>query len=142
MSGFELKITDTSGNELKNFLGDIIKDADMVGDDILKEAAKIIKVRVEGNLRNLQKKRYNKSGYELKRPREIHMADDVTIKFSNDKHGYRVAKIVGGKYTGTLWHIVNNGTYLAKATHFMDKSINQSDIQIESALDNKMKEVF
>lgn len=137
---FNMKITDTSG--LDKFMESILIDVENVGEEALKKCAHVIKAKVEGNLRQLQKKHYNKNGNELKRPREIHMADDVVVKITKDKFGHRVAKVQGGKKTGTLWHIVNDGTYKNSATHFMDNAINQSDSSIASSLDEELRKVF
>lgn len=117
----------------------LINATDEAGDKIMKRCASIIKVRVESKLRSTQKKHVNESGIEIKRPREIHMADDVVIKAGKDKYGYRYAKVGGGKKTGTLWHIVNDGTYKNKATHFMDNVINETSSEVEGTIDSELR---
>lgn len=117
----------------------LINATDEAGDKIMKKCASIIKVRVEGKLRSTQKKHVNKNGAEIKRPREIHMADDVVIKTGKDKYGYRYAKVGGGKKTGTLWHIVNDGTYKNKATHFMDNVISETSSEVDGIIDQELR---
>lgn len=53
-----------------------------------------------------------------------HMHQDVKVS-KNKKQG-RVT-VGGGKLTGTLWHIVDEGTYRMNATHFIDKILNVLD---------------
>ena len=53
-----------------------------------------------------------------------HMYQDV--KVSKNKKKGRVT-VGGGKLTGTLWHIVDEGTYNTDATHFIDKILNALD---------------
>jgi HK97 gp10 family phage protein len=135
-----MKITDTSS--LDKAMQTILTDVGKVSDFTLKRCAHVVKTRVENNLRSIQKKHYNKNGHELKRPREIHMADDVVIKFTKDKFGYRIIKVQGGKKTGTLWHVVNDGTFRNRATHFMDNAISSSEEEIQQILDEELRKVF
>ena len=67
------------------------------------------------------------------------MADDVVIKTGKDKYGYRYAKVGGGKRTGTLWHIVNDGNYKNNATHFMDNALSEVNGEIELILDQELR---
>lgn len=117
----------------------LINATDEAGDKIMKKCASIIKVRVESRLRSTQRKHVNQNGVELKRPREIHMADDVVIKRGKDRYGYRYAKVGGGKQTGTLWHIVNDGTYKNTATHFMDQVIQDTSSEVEGVIDQELR---
>lgn len=118
----------------------LLKTSEEVGEKIIRKTSKVVKARVEVNLRQIQKVWHNKDGTEKKRPREVHFADDVKCVIGKDQHGYRYAKIQGGKHTGTLWHIVNDGTYRTKATHFMDSAI--SDMDIEKIIDEELRKVF
>ena len=131
---FKMKVIESSID-----LQTLINASDEAGDKIMKKCASIIKVKVEGKLRSTQKKHVNQSGTEVKRPREVHMADDVVIKTGKDKYGYRYAKVGGGKKTGTLWHIVNDGTYKNKATHFMDNVINETSSEVEVTIDQELR---
>lgn len=137
---FSMKITDTE--DLNKAVQTIVTDVGKVSEFTLKRCAKVVQTRVEGNLHTLEKQLYNQKGYPLKRPREIHMSQDVIIRFTKDRYGYRIVKVQGGKQTGTLWHIVNDGTYKNSATHFMDNAIAQSEKEIESILDQELRKVF
>jgi len=131
---FKMRVVEDSIN-----LNILINASEQAGDKIMKRCASVIKVRTEGNLRAAQKKHFNQNGYELKRPREIHMSDDVVIKTGKDKYGYKYAKVGGGKHTGTLWHIVNDGTYRTKATHFMDRTISETEGEIQAIIDEELR---
>lgn len=131
---FKMRVIEDSIN-----LQTLINASDLAGERIMKQCASVLKVRCEGKLRAMQKPHYNKNGSEIKRPREIHMADDVVIKIGRDKYGYRYAKVCGGKQTGTLWHIVNDGTYKNNATHFMDNVISESENEIQAIIDQELR---
>ena len=142
MATFTMSMTDTNDNDLGKAMKSILTDVQMCEEITLNKAAKIINVRVEGNLRAIQKTWKNKDGSDKKRLREVHMADDVVVRTGKDKYGYRYAKIQGGKQTGTLWHIVNDGTYRSKATHFMDNSMSEADQDIQNAIDESLRKGF
>ena len=139
MGSITMRISDNNNND---FMNGILKDVQVAEEATLQKCAKVIKARAEGNLRTIQKVWKNKDGTDKKRPREIHMAEDVIISRSKDKFGNKVVKICGGKQTGTLWHIVNDGTYRSKATHFMDKTINDTNSNVESIIDQKLGRHF
>jgi HK97 gp10 family phage protein len=72
----------------------------------------------------------------------VHMKDDVVASVVEDKkYGGKMARIRGGRRTGTLWHLVNDGTYRSQASHFIDKAMNDVDDMIDGLLDNAMKDV-
>ena len=120
---FKMRVIEDSIN-----LQTLINASDQAGDKIMKRCASVIKVRAEGNLRAL---------HHSNKP--IHMADDVVIKTGKDKYGYKYAKVGGGKHTGTLWHIINDGTYRTKATHFMDRTISETEGEIQSIIDEELR---
>lgn len=117
----------------------LINATDEAAENTMKQCASVIKTRVEGKLRGLQKTNVNQNGTEIKRRRKVHMADDVVIKTGKDKYGYRYAKVGGGKKTGTLWHIVNDGTYKNKATHFMDNVISETSSEVDGIIDQELR---
>lgn len=141
MATFMMRISDTD-NDLGKSMQTIITDVTKVEGLTLNRCANIIKTRVEGNLKALKKTHYNKHGAKLRRPRDIHMADDVVIRSGKDKYGYRYVKVQGGKSTGTLWHIVNDGTFRNTATHFMDNAMSQAETDIQSIIDEELRKVF
>lgn len=120
----------------------LISATDEAGDKIMKQCASVTQERVKARLKYEQKPSFNANGHKLKRPREIHMADDVIAKTGKDKYGYRYAKVSGGKATGTLWHIVNDGTFKNQATHFMDDAIRESQEEIENIIDQQLRKAI
>ena len=75
---------------------------------------------------------------KLPKKRGVHMYQDVK-KVVSKKYGY--VSIGGGKKTGTLWHIVNDGTYKTKATHFMDSVLTAIDTASDKVWDKKAREL-
>lgn len=124
--GFRYEDTD----KLEVFLGNLETDCRIVGETIQNESAKVIKARVVGQLDKLRTKT-NKADYK-------HMADDVIIRTVRDQYGDMVVRVRGGGKTGTLWHIVNDGTYRSNATHFMDKALSESESEIENIIDTQI----
>ena len=91
-----------------------INVADKIGDYTKEEA--------ERQLKRIQRKG------KLPKNRKVHMYQDVK-KVISKKYGY--VSIGGGKITGTLWHIVNDGSYRTKATHFIQAILNSVDKEID-----------
>lgn len=133
---FKMSVTD-DGMDLTL----LIRDSEGVAEKVLSKARSILKTRVTSKLKAMEYKATNKDGTP-KKHRDIHMWEDVQTKISTDKYGYKVLKIGGGKKTGTLWHIVNDGTYRTPATHFMDDTISQSENEIQRLIDAELKKVF
>lgn len=124
---FKMNIIEDSIN-----LQTLINASDEAGERIMKKCATVIKTRVEGKLNSLR----------TAQSEHIHLADDVVIKTGKDKYGYRYAKVGGGKKTGTLWHIVNDGTYKNRATHFMDNTIKESENEVQQIIDQELRRSF
>lgn len=59
------------------------------------------------------------------------LADDVSRTIRTTKWGDKYVSIRGGKKTGTLWHIVNDGTLHSRGTHFLDRAMKQMDDNID-----------
>jgi len=69
--------------------------------------------------------------------------DDIQASLVDDKEfGGKRALVRGGRDTGTLWHILNNGTRRSRATNFMDKAIADVDGKLDATLDIVMREEF
>lgn len=128
MMAFNIK---TDGEKVEVFLDEILKDIESVEENFLKKSANIMKQNVVNNLNRLRTTT-SKEGYK-------HMADDVQARIVKDKYGDKVARVRGGKNTGTKWHIVNDGTYRSKATHFMDDAIKQTENDLETIVNEEMK---
>lgn len=112
-------------------------------DDTGKKIRKIVSLRIKSDLvTQLRAMKYiprNKDGSTGKRQREIHMADDVHITNRKDRLGYEVTRINGGKQTGTLWHILNDGNYGHPGNHFMDNTLSKVDDFIDKTIDEEMR---
>lgn len=80
-----------------------------------------------------QLKHFQRKG-KLPKSRNVHMYQDVK-KVTSKKYGY--VSIGGGRYTGTLWHIVNDGTYRNRALHFIDAVLKMIDLEVERIWDDK-----
>lgn len=69
--------------------------------------------------------------------RGVHMYQDVKKSYSKK---LKRATIGGGKATGTLWHIVNDGAYRTRATHFIDAVLKNTDNKVDEIIDRKARE--
>lgn len=64
--------------------------------------------------------------------RSLHTYQDVK-KTHSKKYGY--VAVGGGGLTGTLWHIINDGTYRSRATHFIDAILANLDGNADKVFD-------
>lgn len=117
--------------EMKLFLTDTIKITEEVEEAYLRRSAKLVKSNIVKNLKHFESD-ISKAGYK-------HMAEDVTYSIVKDKYGDKVAKVKGGRKTGSKWHLVNDGTYRSRATHFMDAAMEQSERELEQMLDDELR---
>lgn len=113
------------------YLKEIIGATEAAEEKYLRRSAQIMKRNIVRNLKHF-KSSIEKAGY-------VHMADDVTYSITKDKYGKKVARVRGGRKTGTKWHLVNDGTYKMDATHFMDSAITQTERDLETITDEEMK---
>jgi HK97 gp10 family phage protein len=134
-----MKIRFEGGDKMEVELGQIPRESENAGIEIQKKCAKIIKNSVEKRLRSISQKSAHANS---KKRRRVHMADDVRTMTKKDKYGDIIVKVQGGKQTGTLWHIVNDGTYRSRATHFMDGALADCEAAVESAVDEELRKVF
>lgn len=84
--------------------------------------------------------------YDGTRP-YVHVKDDVRFAVKKNKEGRLYVSVKGGKYTGYKWHQLNDG-HIARdgktfvpGTKFMDRALQASEGDIESALHDLMKKV-
>ena len=104
----------------------------------LKTIGLTVKVNVEENLPRSAK---------VKKKRIPHMKDDVEYELKTSRTGERYVSIRGGKKTGKLWHLVNDGHVAEDGTvvsgnHFIDKAVSQSEKEIESIVDSFIEGVL
>lgn len=130
----KMRFEDT--DKLEVVLGSIIKDCENAGLEAQKECAQIAKKAV---VRRLEKIKTSQDENE-----EIvtHMCNDVQIKTTKDRFGDNIVKLQGGKKTGTLWHLVNDGTYRSDPTHFMDLALNDAEEDFNNAIEEKLRGVL
>lgn len=105
------------------FLTGINNDTEELGIRMLKLAGEKAKELVVANL-----EKHRRVLAVRHRPA---LADDVKLSIKTDKFGEKYAKVMGGKKTGTLWHIVNDGNLHSKPTHFLDDALKSLDGEID-----------
>ena len=131
--GFKVEHTEKDNDAFDVFLKGISAESEEAERKMLKEAGERVKKRVVVNLnkhRRILAKRYKN------RPA---MADDVKVSTRKDRGGNLVARVQGGKWTGTLWHLVNDGHLHAQPTHFMDDALKSLDSDIDDVWDKVME---
>ncbi len=131
--GFNVDYTEKDNNTFEVFLKGISAESEEAERKMLKEAGEQVKKYVVANLnkhRRVLAKRYKG------RPA---MADDVRVSTRRDRGGNLVARVQGGKRTGSLWHLVNDGHLHAQPTHFMDNALKSLDGDIDDMWDKVMK---
>jgi HK97 gp10 family phage protein len=99
---------------------------------IITKGAKVIKSAV---INNLHRSDLGPTATNYDGTPYIHMKDDVKTQIKDDKTGNTYAIIKGGRYTGYKWHMLNNGTSKTKATHFVDKTLEQTENEINQIID-------
>lgn len=123
-------------DKLEVMLGSISRDCEKAGLDAQKECAEVVKREVVRRLNSIR------TSDKVTRKRIKHMTDDVQIKITKDQFGDVIVKVQGGKSTGTLWHLVNDGTHRSDPTHFMDLALNSVENEIKQIIDNKLRQVL
>lgn len=138
-----VKIRYHDSDKLEVFLSSISNDAYAVKQQTLKRSGETIKQEVIKALPRSSKEvdqAFYGGKYQYKT--HIHMQDDVKVVMDmNGLYGDQV-KVRGGRATGTLWHLVNDGTSEAKPTHFMDKAQDAAEPLIDKILEDEMGAVF
>lgn len=129
-----LNVTYYESNEdtLEAYLNGVLRDSEQTQDEALRQAGNEVKTYI---VRELNRHRRTLAKRYKGRPA---MADDVVM---NVKNG--TAKISGGKKTGTLWHIVNDGNLHSRPLFFMDGALTQMDGNIDrlwDKVDGRLKE--
>lgn len=125
---FKIDYREDNKDTLEAYLSGILKDSAITEADMLDEAAQTVKEYVVANLNK------HRRALAVRYKGRPAMADDVKI---NKSRG--TAKIQGGKKTGTLWHLVNDGNLHSTATHFMDGALARLDGDIDKLWDEIMR---
>lgn len=119
-----MNIKDIESESFDAWIEGLGKDGVNATISVTEELAELAKKEAIIELQKLKRKGV------LPRKRKFHMYQDVVIVSSRR---YKRMEVGGGKETGTLWHIVNDGTYRTNATHFMDNVVNRIDAVAEAA---------
>lgn len=130
---FKVKHTEKEGDSFEVYLKNILTESEQAERDMLKEAGEQVKECV---VANLNKHRRALAARYKGRPA---MADDVKISTRKDRNGNIATKVQGGKKTGTLWHLVNDGTLHTMGNHFMDEALARLDGSIDQLWDKIMR---
>lgn len=123
--GFDLTYKEYNEDTLQAYLASISIEATDLEKKMLESASEEVKEQIVANLnkhRRIIAVRYGN------RPA---MADDVKTTIKTDTYGDKYAKVMGGKKTGTLWHLVNDGNLHSNPTHFMDNALKKLDKDID-----------
>lgn len=126
--GFGIVYKEYNEDTLQTYLNSIVEDSEKTQEEMLKEASEQVKEYVVANLNK------HRRALAVRYKGRPAMADDVSISMRKG-----VARVSGGKMTGTLWHLVNDGTLHTSATHFMDGALARLDGSIEKLWDEVMK---
>lgn len=125
--GFKIDYREDNKDTLEAYLSTIIKDSEKTEKEMLKEAAEQVKKYIVANLNK------HRRAIAIRYKGRPAMADDVKIRKTKGS-----AKIQGGKMTGTLWHLVNDGNLHSAPTHFMDGALSRLDGDIDGIWDKVM----
>lgn len=128
-------------NNLTTDITEMLKDMQNITEkehkSLLQSCGDIIKTNV---IRNMKRSKNNKSDY-------VHMADDVKVKVKKNKYGNMYMSVEGGKKTGYKWRFLNdgaidqNGNVLNQADHFMEKSMEDSNNDVEQEINKFIEKV-
>lgn len=131
--GFNIDYKEYSDDTLEVYLTDIIKDSEITEREMLREASEKVKEFVVANLNR------HRRVLSIRYKNRPAMADDVKISVRKGNWGGNYAKVMGGKMTGTLWHLVNDGNLHSTPTHFMDGALARLDGDIDKLWDKAMR---
>ena len=132
--GFKIELGNQNSRSFDDFTDKILENCEDMETKVLEELKKEAPSIVKKELMKVQRRG------KLPPGRTKHMHADVKATIAKDKWGYKELKIKGGKQTGSLWHIVNDGTYKSKATHFIDKSMDAIDNITNDVINAVMEE--
>lgn len=125
-------------SSLENELRSMSKELNIAKAPIIRKCSQVIKKNVE---KNLPKSDLGATATNYDGTPYVHMRNDVKATVKDDKAGNVYAIIGGGKYSGFKYHMLENGTSNTEAIHFLDKSMKESDSEIDSIVDDAIREV-
>lgn len=118
---------DPDGRKLEEWLKSLGEDAKEAVEEVAEEVTEAATPAIIAELQAVHDSGYNIGGLVEKHPP---LFSDV-VKKNLKKKGYW--QIKGGKATGKLWHIVNDGTYRTRPRRFMLPAMDAADGAIDSA---------
>ena len=83
----------------------------------------------------------------IKKAEYTHMQDDIQAVVKKDKNGRLYVRVQGGKKTGYKWRFLNDGaitkdgSVLVQATHFIEKSIQDSQSEVDLEADKLIERI-
>ena len=122
--------------KLDKFLADTSLAAENAKLEFLKESSKIAKAAVLKHIpRTMGVRRHTH-----RKP----MHKDVQAGLAPDKKfGGKRMRVRGGRQTGRLWHILNDGAHRRnQPTHFIDKAMRDIEGDIDALLDKTLRGEF
>lgn len=137
-----VKMTYHDSDKLQVVVDDVLKDIELTEEEVFKVMKPKLKqiavdeTRKLKRIKNIRPERFRKNG---EKRRNKHLYQDVVVKEDKDKYGHKVLRVRGGSQTGTIWHIVNDGTYRTKATHFMDKIVDRAGAELDAIAERELK---
>ena len=131
--GFKVDYREHNEDTLEVYLSSIVTDSEETEREMLKNAGEELK---EFMIQSLNRHRRVLAIRYRGRPA---MADDVKLTVRVSKWGEKYARVMGGKKTGTLWHLVNDGNLHSTPTHFMDSALAKLEGEIDKIWDKTMR---
>lgn len=132
-----IRLSYKDSNEITGIVDDILEDLELTKEEVLKlMSPRLKRIAIEETrkikrIKNIQQHTKNKKG---ERRRTKHLYQDIVVTIKKDEFGEKVLRVGGGWSTGTLWHLVNDGTYRTQPTHFMDKIIKKAEKEFDEIL--------
>ena len=128
-------MTYKESGKLENYLGGTVLEVEAAKDRFLTDAKDKSKKAVLHHIPHTSGKRR----HAHRKP----MHKDVQAQLVPDKiYGGKRVRVRGGRATGSIWHILNNGRHGAVGTHFMDKAISDIEAGLDPLLDAALSEEF
>jgi len=125
----------SASDKIEDFTGKTVLEVEAAKKRFLEDAKKQGKAAVQRHIpKSVGKRRHiNRKA----------MQKDIEARIVKDKiFGGKRTRIRGGRQTGRLWHILNDGTYRFRGTRFMDKALADMESGLDAALDAALSEEF
>ena len=128
-------LTITDSDKLEDFLGGTVLSVEEAKNQFLKNAANKTKAAVHRHIPRSMGKRRHTGRKPLHQDIQAGLVDDKV-------YGGKRARVRGGRHTGPLWHIVDQGTRRSRGRNFMSKAMADVEGGLDAALDIALSEEF